>query len=394
MKRSTSDLLTYYGQDDEIVLPIGYVRLEYLETDTTNKQYIDTGILSTSNTGYLLDIKGFNSSTDTWVYGSYVNNIRNALNFDWNSNYLYIGWVSSILTVHMDENRHLYSVNYMNNKSAYRDGVFLKSFSGNADTGLTAYLGARNNDGTIEPYSATRIYSLTITDGTQIVQRLIPALRLSDMKPGMYDLVTDAFLVNQGTKADFIYSLIPNAYRRVQYITGQTGKLDTGILSNNDDELSIESCFKFNGFNQYSGIYGYYVNEGSNTTRLIMGANNTSLLFYLNTKAGGGGTGVAGSSVGVWNTAYHDRSKVILNGTTVSITNNTKGNASSGTIKLWAAGTTSNVTAFKYFSIYDKGTPALCLIPVVRVSDSQPGFYDTVSKEFLTTTDLTATEIE
>jgi hypothetical protein len=50
------------------------------------------------------------------------------------------------------------------------------------------------------------LYKCEIFKNDILVHNLIPALRIADSKPGMYDLVSGQFFVNQGT-GEFTYGL-------------------------------------------------------------------------------------------------------------------------------------------------------------------------------------------
>ena len=67
---------------------------------------------------------------------------------------------------------------------------------------LTSYLFARHGNDGVQSYdgNGTKIYyhKEYLADGT-LQMNLIPCIRKSDNKPGMYDLVTDTFFTNQGT---------------------------------------------------------------------------------------------------------------------------------------------------------------------------------------------------
>jgi len=49
-----------------------------------------------------------------------------------------------------------------------------------------------------------KIYSLDIIEDNILKRALRPCLRISDKKPGMYDLANDIFYINQGS-GEFVY---------------------------------------------------------------------------------------------------------------------------------------------------------------------------------------------
>jgi len=65
---------------------------------------------------------------------------------------------------------------------------------------------------------------------------LIPCYRISDNKPGMYDLVNGAFYTNAGTGEFILGPLvsIPDEYMAVDYLSMKRGSyIDTGISVTN-----------------------------------------------------------------------------------------------------------------------------------------------------------------
>ena len=78
------------------------------------------------------------------------------------------------------------------------------SVVGNAGTtitpsSLTAYMFARNANGTAANFFKGRIYGCLISENNSIIHKYIPVVRKSDNKPGMYDRVSKQFFTNAGT---------------------------------------------------------------------------------------------------------------------------------------------------------------------------------------------------
>ena len=87
------------------------------------------------------------------------------------------------------------------------DDVIIASGTNTLDINLahTMHLFASNNIQNPR-YAYARIYNFTVENSqtNRLVANYIPCRRKSDSKPGMYDLVTRNFYVNQGT-GEFLY---------------------------------------------------------------------------------------------------------------------------------------------------------------------------------------------
>lgn len=66
------------------------------------------------------------------------------------------------------------------------------------------FIFAMNNSGTAIYNAKFRLYSYQLYDGDTLIRNLVPMLRNSDNKPGLYDLVNRVFYTNQGT-GEFTY---------------------------------------------------------------------------------------------------------------------------------------------------------------------------------------------
>ena len=58
---------------------------------------------------------------------------------------------------------------------------------------------ARGNNGAYERFSKCRIYEYWYYEGDTLVQHMVPVIRNTDTKPGMYDTVSGTFYTNAGT---------------------------------------------------------------------------------------------------------------------------------------------------------------------------------------------------
>lgn len=181
-----------------------------------------------------------------------------------------------------------------------------------------------------------------------------------------------------------VYSTTPVPYdARVEYLASNAqAYIDTGISGGND-ELEIACEFVFTTFVAYGGIYGNYVSDNDNSSRLILNGTSGSGIVCNNTKSTTTGNTIISISSNVNYKIVANKSKVLVNNSVVNVTNTTKGTNNNGNIALFNRSMTNPNTSrniglqIKSFSIKDNGVLVRDMIPV-RVG--QVGYmYDKVS---------------
>ena len=212
-------------------LPKEYQEVEYIES--TGTQYIDTGVKPNQDTSVELDgsIDGygifFGVRTST-TEG--VSTIQGLSSGTWAMGYNN----SSVAFGTKDSNRHVW---FKNKNLQYMDGELKYNYTYANFTAMgNAYLFAYNNNGTIGYVinGRVRVYSCKIwaTADSMLVRYMIPAKRNSDGVVGMYDIMNDVFLTNQGT-GDFEYgSEIPDSREAYYYVDGLVEKVGTRSAGN------------------------------------------------------------------------------------------------------------------------------------------------------------------
>lgn len=187
-------------------LPEGYLRLEYIES--TGTQYIDTGFKHNQNTRVVMDAQFTNLSSTAgvqWLFdgrasdGSGCKGVfydhrdnLNKVSCDYAavSNRYRFADLNASDRLHIDYNKNVVTINgHVKTYSAV-------SFQSNYSMALFAL----NNNGTVESYGSSRIYSCKIYDNDFLVRNFIPCKNAQDAV-GLYDLVTETFYANQGTGA-------------------------------------------------------------------------------------------------------------------------------------------------------------------------------------------------
>lgn len=195
-------------------LPTGYTRLQYIEA--TGGQYIDTGVHATLLALFELDcastllggtrINGFSSENPStfWALQVYTSDVH-ALAAHGEKRY-----ASPALA---DLERHVFSIDGLTGKISV-DGLEQTTFTTREMPVLPSdqsnfYVGARCNC-TSQPFAqhfaSEKIYGVKIKTASGWRRNMVPALRQTDSKPGLFDMVTSTFFTNAGT-GEFLYEL-------------------------------------------------------------------------------------------------------------------------------------------------------------------------------------------
>lgn len=198
------------------LLPSGYRQLEYLESTTTT--YIDTQYYENSQTN-ILTIR-----TKVWSDFSYRDTfdmIGNIYNYDngskicginTNGCFLYYKPYGTRILVQCPNiagNELTYTFNKTTQKCSIYNGssTYTGYYNGLKNNSSFVLFWRGYNDinlGDLSPLPGRIFYLQIDADGT-LVRDYIPALRLLDNKPGMYDLVNNQFYTNAGT-GEFLYA--------------------------------------------------------------------------------------------------------------------------------------------------------------------------------------------
>ena len=159
--------------------------------------------------------------------------------------------------------------------------------------------------------------------------------------------------------------------------------INTGINGNNY-YLRITGHFMYTTHVNYGAIYGNYVADSSNATRMVIGATSNSVVVNSNTVCGTKGNTQVTCSINTKHFFLSNYNHVIIDSSVTTVSNKTGGTANNGNICLFNRSLTNtasrNIGLKIYdFQIYDNGVLVRDFIPV-RVG--QVGYmYDKVSGE-------------
>lgn len=242
------------------VLPNGYTQVKYLES--TGTQYINTGLKASNNAGIDIEysqlapnsagIFGCRGGSGTfWLSQQSAGNLY-AFEFSGNS-----GRITFNDGVAYNTGYH--NIIVRQNKIIY-DGVQKATYINSANSSLDIYLFRTNENGS--PYSGAcsgRLKYCKLYNGTTLMRDLVPCIRNSDNKPGMYDKVNNVFYTNQGT-GEFIYETLNNIYSSE---TRTVRVSDSGVGGNGWSEANLSET-SFSANNNYTSVIYEFTETGFN----------------------------------------------------------------------------------------------------------------------------------
>lgn len=205
-----------------IILPTGYTQLQYIKS--TGTQYINTGVTCGGNKfRNYQEFEKYDTSTGGVLFGSSSNNDN-----QWTCNPYFApnSQMLNLFPIYLGGIGGMMTMVWVHNVKSFIDVTvddINKSFECNLAFGNNVNLNANSDRGpsTIYPnvlyIFASRRGTITQNLSKHILYRhimwindvkvrdFIPALRDSDSKPGLYDIVNDVFYTNAGT-GEFLYA--------------------------------------------------------------------------------------------------------------------------------------------------------------------------------------------
>lgn len=187
-------------------LPIGYTEVEYVENQ--NRSYLNTQFKPNQDTRIVAKMQCVTSTQYGRYIGAGAYNSKNAIQFDYESNYngtLHISWGTTAgWTTYSscvgDYNVHTYD---WNKNYFYRDKGEPNEFSATTtygtfqctdNLGIFSHIQNGNPSGQYSTeYLFGRMYSFQIYDNGTLVRDLVPCIRDNDNTVGAYDIVNDVF---------------------------------------------------------------------------------------------------------------------------------------------------------------------------------------------------------
>lgn len=184
-------------------LPAGYQEVEYLES--TGTQYLNTRYIP--NTSSKISVKmSFKSTTPGQLIGIGGGvggtNSRFAFGFDLASSQRQSKWYCGIGNLNTwngqnDTDLHVFTIDAIN-KEFVVDNISYPVAYSDMSTTATFFVLARNRR-TATEFVSGFLYFINIYENGELVESFVPCYRKSDSKPGMYDIISNTFITNDGT---------------------------------------------------------------------------------------------------------------------------------------------------------------------------------------------------
>ena len=180
-----------------MALPDTYKQVEYIES--TGTQVLR--IWSSWNNQYktIIDYKFSNIPEDACLF--WIRDSRYMRYYFWIYQW---AWRSSTWSYSLSSswtantNRHTATITYWNLNIDWTSYT-INSSSGSYSRWICLFWYSADTDNNYYGFVSAKVYSLKAYNGTTLIYDLIPVIRISDKKPGMYDLVNNVFYTNQGT---------------------------------------------------------------------------------------------------------------------------------------------------------------------------------------------------
>ncbi len=252
------------------VLPTGYIPVEYIES--TGKEYLRTGVNPKGSIGFEVKFETFNTfSGNESEYGSIFGGRNDSqINEIQLTTYATTGLKNGTLRYAQSShpgNIELGEINkisfigntYVTNTEQYQ--IAREEFESSNEITIFAV----NDGGNIKQFGKVRLYNLKIYDDETIIRDYVPCYREIDGEIGLYDLVNNTFIQNQGEGLllkdkiqEAVYEvdtkLQKNEFERDDYkfISWNTKADGTGISYNEEDIIKYTDYIENNQIDLYA----------------------------------------------------------------------------------------------------------------------------------------------
>lgn len=250
-------------------LPSAYSPIEYLQF--TGTQYIDTGAIVDSNTGFDITFEPLNGQSDSPYYNLFgvhgndpsggTGETQNFFRIDTialdNNTGTEFKYGSTIYNSGIKDTSKI-NIKLLNKVYTKPDGATI-TVTGTITTGLPMYIGCINKAGLAYGNLASmKVYRFKIYSGSTLTHDFIPVQRVSDKVLGLYDLKASVFKTNLASRV--FTSNLMNDPSSLAYFNGDSLKSQGNLaltITNNNVILSNEqthfgkNSLKFDGSSSY-----------------------------------------------------------------------------------------------------------------------------------------------
>lgn len=181
-----------------------YKKLEYLKGE--GSQYINTGIIATSNVKLVLDYEN-GSTGGKWIIGgrtAYQSADSIGIHINFNNTYTIVNSASRDITNDINirdiNSRHILE---LSGTAFVVDDVTIATYTNSITNGTyPIYIFSCNSGNAADSrMSNGKLYSCKIYDENNLIGDFIPVMRITDNVVGLYNILNDTFYTNQGTGA-------------------------------------------------------------------------------------------------------------------------------------------------------------------------------------------------
>ena len=359
--------------NDSFIFNNAYTEVEYIES--TGTQYIDTNFVASINTRLQLQTL-FNTTSNLGLYGGQMQDTDTGLRVFTSGNALYVAHGGNrYQQTHSFSSNTIYTIDHTHTKFLINGASTYRTSSGTdyRNTNL-AICRCNGFSGTVYTLNG-RIYYCKIWDNDVLKRDLVPCIRNSDNKPGLYDKVNKVFYVNKGS-GEFKYGplkSVPQIYQQVDCIQNTDQQhIDTLVNGNN---VNLKICTEYE--------------PASSGQMAIFSARtsvNNGISFWTDGYCHFGNSSV--QVPGVSSTGKHrvelSKNGLYLDGTKLNFTAGTS--MANANLILFRVLNDNRVFFGKIYStkVYDDNILIRDLVPCYRKSDNVIGMLDLVNNVFYT----------
>ena len=220
-----------------------FERLAYLQS--SNGQYIDTGVLFTDSHGYSITWQEVQTIDNSNICGSRSTSGDTRCVLGANGGKTYLGWntlpISSVTGV-SDLTEGTATVNYQNSRTSSVRGTSVSLSSTLADQTASFWLFGGHYAYQANVFSYSRIMAFKMSKESEVIMDLVPARRKTDGTVGFYDQLNGDFYLDE-SGIGFIEPPreIPEGYVGIDYVESSgTQYINTGVKGASDVAVEIE----------------------------------------------------------------------------------------------------------------------------------------------------------
>lgn len=249
-------------------VPKNFIQTEYIES--TGTQWINTGVSGSSNVGFEIDfltsnVVGPSNMDYGTIFGAFTSESTRINLGTWNSSQVTTGgemcWGSNTYNPYITSKTRM-QVSILGTTLTTPNGVQTTS-SGTFTSGATIGLFARNNNGTADQFSKTKLYSFKLYENSVLVRDFIPCINASG-DVGLWDKVNGKFYGNSGTGSFASSGAKVSGYTDITPVmTSNTTPSGYVASASSSESTNRVAWTVFNGINATQQASGYWHSQAN-----------------------------------------------------------------------------------------------------------------------------------